>query len=69
MNNYKFHNIDSIAAFVIYFVYFLVAIFLLIGYVINILNLIHSPILNNIAILRIIGIFVGPVGGIEGWLL
>lgn len=62
-------KIDSIIVALIYLFYFLVTMFFVIGYFMNIINLIHSPVLNNIAILRIIGIFIGPVGGIEGWLL
>jgi hypothetical protein len=67
--NNNFSKIDSFAVGLIYLFYLLVIMFFVIGYFMNIINLIHSPVLNNIAILRIIGVFMGPVGGIEGWLL
>lgn len=54
----------------LYVTYAAVAIAALAGWVMNIITIAHSSfdVLTGMLILRIVGIFVGPIGAILGWL-
>jgi len=39
-----------------------------IGWVLNIVEIAHADIVNGFVILRVVGIFIFPLGAILGWL-
>ena len=45
------------------------ALLLSAGYVMNIFHAINSTELNNLEVLRIVGVIMAPVGGVLGWLI
>lgn len=45
-----------------------VGIMLMIGWVLNIISLVNSEVLNGMVLLRAAGIFIAPLGGVLGWL-
>jgi hypothetical protein len=44
-------------------------VFILIGWVMNIISLFHMSFdpLTGLAVLKVVGVFMVPVGGITGW--
>jgi hypothetical protein len=44
-------------------------VFIFIGWVLNIISLFHMSFdpLTGLAVLKVVGIFIVPVGGITGW--
>ena len=67
----RLHNFFISLGLVGYVTYFLLCIVLLIGWLLNIGKLVglrHSDEITVEIIIRIIGIFVGPLGSIMGWL-
>jgi hypothetical protein len=54
----------------LYVTYAVVALAALAGWVMNIITIAHSSfdVLTGMLVLRIVGIFVGPIGAILGWL-
>lgn len=67
----KVHNFFTSLGLVGYVTYFLLCIVLLIGWFLNIGKLVglrHSDEITVEIIIRIIGVFGGPLGGIMGWL-
>lgn len=50
--------------------YFIAAITLAIGWIMNIVELINAPEVaqwGSMEVLRVVGIFVAPLGGVLGW--
>lgn len=67
----KLHNFFVSLGIVGYITYFAIIIALLIGWFLNIGTLIgmrHTDDFTLEILLRIVGIFIGPLGGVMGWL-
>lgn len=67
-NNIKSVNLD--ADTVIGFLVLCVALFLAVGWIMNIAALFSAPAIvawSGMEIARVIGVFVAPLGGVLGW--
>lgn len=48
-------------------IYLSIVIMLMIGWIMNIVAIAHLTAFSGMAVLRVIGVFLAPLGGVLGW--